>query len=211
MTCVWSSRPELRQRLERGTASISAGQGPGRDVKPGCGPGPGECSGHWVGGLKGFSWPFTVFLSFSSILYVLFCVFIQNFESFLQCWKRSFLNDTMWIVFKLAACHFLPHCIYWIQLTCAMLQWTCMVIFGGPVWPITCCFTETGSSYPMMGLSWWSLWNCQTTVGFQDETPLCRHLLKKIGSVIPVVHFHHLWIKSSKLLSGDLKRTVNKK
>lgn len=59
MTCVWSSRPELRQRLERGTASISAGQGQVETWSPAVDalrkPGLEQCCGHWVGGLKGFS------------------------------------------------------------------------------------------------------------------------------------------------------------
>lgn len=34
--------------------------------------------------------------------------------------------------------------------------------------------------------------------------------MRRACSVIPVLHFHHLWIKSSKLLSWDLQRTTNK-
>ena len=47
----------------------------------------------------------------------------------------------------------------------------------------------------------------RSAVGYQDAAPLCSLLLEKIGPIKPVWHFHHLWIKSSKLLSWDLLRT----
>ncbi len=93
-------------------------------------------------------------------------------------------------------------------------EWTWRVIFCGQSEPPPATLLEPRavSKRWMLRLSWWISESVldRSTVGFQDATPVCQLLLKKIGSIISVLCFHHLWIKPSKLMSWDLQRTINK-
>ncbi len=109
-----------------------------------------------------------------------------------------FLDDRRTIIFELALTPFLSHPICE---NCKPSPLTWME--GNFTWP--CPSWErlsSGGCWDYM-LNFWKWWS---SAGFQDATPL----LKKIGSIIAELHFHHLWIKSSKLLSWDLQRTRHK-
>lgn len=201
VTCVWSSRPEPRQGLERGTASISTGPGQKEtwnqaedslrktDLE--------QCCDHCVGGLKVFPWH----------IFVLFILFYLAFfkrwalKWVRQHWKQLFAEwqkaDCLGV-----GCDSLSVPSYLLGTACKFL-W--------PVRAVTCCFIESGSTSKVRDaeIILVNFWSLQSTVGLQDEMSPCRRLLETIGTIIPLSH--HLWIKSSKLLSWDLERTINKK
>lgn len=214
VTCTWSSRPELRQRLERGTASISAAQGQADtwNMALDAQRKTGKEQMQWSTRSRRISISIFFMKEIHIIFYSSFLIVVCLFSIF-QC--RPLIVKTLKGFSSAANILLFPE---WQN--CFLIGWDSLFVSSYFLKTTDLQYlNEHGRWFSVANLSYhlllyWRMrrlsWISETvlrrsTVGLWDATHL-----KNIGSITPVLHFHHLWIKSSKLLSWDLQRTISK-